>query len=421
MKKLLFLTSELPYPANSGGKLKSLQLLQRLMREYDVSLACPLKLDDRLHVIRFLAEHRGLHQVLVCATDVARTPLNLARSYLAGVPLNVFRTANSELADQVEAAIHDFDAVFVDHYESAQFVPDDYRGLRIYHAHNAYYKLWQRYAEQGGNPLYRLAAAIESKRVRKAEVALCERSDLVFASPNDIDALVAAGASARHMRETYHLGDAANLRQPRLHRDAQSRRLLYVGNLAWAPNAVGLEQFIEQVWPRLTAGYPDVRLDIVGRGATASLAQSAAADPRITLHGFVEDLEPLYRSAALSIAPLTFGAGMKVKVLSAMARGLPTVTTLVGAEGIDAKHGKHLMVSHTAADMADDIGQLLDDDVLWQRLSGESRKLIADRYTWDGLFQSMLSAMRQVEAGNTLSWVASQRRRQTQPYAPGVA
>ncbi|MEE4660747.1 MAG: glycosyl transferase, partial [Halieaceae bacterium] len=133
MKKLLFLTSELPFPANSGGKLKSLELLTRLVGEYQVSLACPLKLDDRLHVTRFLADFRGLDQVLVRATDVPRSPINLLRSYLAGVPLNVLRTANAELAAEVAAIIDDFDVVFVDHYEAGQYLPASYDGQRVYH------------------------------------------------------------------------------------------------------------------------------------------------------------------------------------------------------------------------------------------------------------------------------------------------
>lgn len=397
MKKLLFLTSELPYPGNSGGKLKSLQLLERLMDEYRVSLACPLKLDDRLHATRFLAEHRSLHKVMMRATDVARTPANLLRSYAQGVPLNVLRTANGALAAEIAAVIDEFDVVFIDHYEAAQYVPESYQGLRVYHAHNAYHKLWQRYAEQGGNPAYRIAAAIECRRVRKAEVALCDQSDLVFAAPNDIDALVSAGAEREHMRETYHLGDDANLAQPALRRAATGRRLLYVGNLAWEPNCVGLHWFLERIWPQLKQAHPDIKLDIAGRGADAKLCQLAAEDEGIALHGFVENLEPLYRKARISVAPLTFGAGMKVKVLSAMARGLPVVTTEVGAEGISASHGQHMMINNDPEAMTADILRLLSDAVLWQRLATESRELVARQYTWQGLFQNMMTAMRRME------------------------
>jgi glycosyltransferase involved in cell wall biosynthesis len=80
---------------------------------------------------------------------------------------------------------------------------------------------------------------------------------------------------------------------------------------------------------------------------------------------------------------------MKVKVLDAMARGMPTVTTSVGAEGIDMEHGKHLLVADKPHDMANEVDRLLTDPHLWQRLQVNSRALISERYTWRQLFTQM--------------------------------
>lgn len=80
---------------------------------------------------------------------------------------------------------------------------------------------------------------------------------------------------------------------------------------------------------------------------------------------------------------------MKVKVLDAMARGMPTVTTSVGAEGIEVENGRHLMVADDPAEMAASVEALLTDEILWQSLQDESRALIKERYTWRRLFDSM--------------------------------
>ena len=81
---------------------------------------------------------------------------------------------------------------------------------------------------------------------------------------------------------------------------------------------------------------------------------------------------------------------MKVKVLDAMARGIPTVTTSVGAEGIEVENGRHLLVEDDPLCMAQRIDQLLDDPGLWQELQTASRELVRERYTWRRLFSEML-------------------------------
>ena len=89
---------------------------------------------------------------------------------------------------------------------------------------------------------------------------------------------------------------------------------------------------------------------------------------------------------------------MKVKVLDAMARGMPTVTTAVGAEGIEYTDAVHLAVADSAEAMAEATLALLSDGALWQRLSRQSRALIAQRYTWRALFKAMHRALEQLEA-----------------------
>ena len=393
MKKLLFLTPELPFPPQSGGKIKTLKLLQSLAERYEVTLACPLKGEDGEHVAAFHAVspcRAHLHAPLT----VPRSARSLASSYLAGRPLNVYRTFDASLALQVRRVIDEFDLVVMDHYEVGSYVPSSYQGMRVYHAHNAYHKLWERYAALPGNPAYRAAAKLEARRVRRFEARVAMNSDLVFAAPNDARELVASGVDPETLRDTYHLGDDAQLDLPSLRFAATGRKLMYVGFLGWEANAQGLLWFIEQVWPRLVARHPTLEFDIVGKGADARLETAVAAHPGIRLHGFVDSLEDIYTTSRVSVAPLCFGSGMKVKVLDAMARGMPTVTTRVGAEGIAAQDGRHLLIADAPGEMADRIDALLDDPALWYRLQYESRALVRDRYTWRRLFDTMHCELR---------------------------
>ena len=392
MKKLLFISPELPFPAQSGGKVKTLKLVQSLAERYRVTFVSPLKLEDA-HYSEEFARVSGCVRHVHAPVDVPRNARNLLYSYAQGWPLNVRRTLDRGLQRQVGALADAHDVVVLDHYEVLPYLPEDYAGLVVYHAHNAYFKIWERYATQPGNPAMRLAAYLEAHRVRRFEAAVAGRADLVFAAPNDSRELVAAGVPADKIQDTYHLGDDTQLALPELRFEDTCEKLMYVGFLGWEPNVQGLLWFIENVWPMLEERHPALCFDIVGKNPGERLQAAVADRPAIRLTGYVADLQTVYRDSRVSVAPLLFGSGMKVKVLDAMARGIPTVTTTVGAEGIEVEDRVQLMIADDPSDMADRIGELLTDRKIWEQLQGASRALIRRQYTWQRLLNSMHGAI----------------------------
>jgi len=397
LKKLLFVSPELPFPAQSGGKLKSLRLLEHLTSRFEVTIACPLKLEDGKHLADFEKHFEGrLAGVMTEAIDVPRTPVNMLRSYAMGIPLNVLRTGAPTLGGQIAEAAKGVDIIYLDHYEVFQYVPPDFPGRLVYHAHNAYYRLWERYGEAGSNLPLRLAARLEAARVRGYESKVCNAADIVYAAPADIAAMRPFCNADVRWAETAHLGDDSQLALDPMNWAATEDRLVYVGFLGWEANVLGLLWFLEEVWPKVKAKHPTFRLDIVGKNPDDRLKAAVARAADVELLGFVADLEDVYPRSRLCTAPLTFGSGMKVKVLNAMARGIPVVTTPTGAESIEARHREHLMVCPTADDMASDIGDLLTDEVLWNRLAEQSRELIRTRYTWAAVFGEMDRALAEV-------------------------
>lgn len=387
MKKLMFLTPELPWPARSGGKLKSLKLLQALSKEYQVTLVSPLKQDDAKHLAEFK---------LICPTinhayqrvDVARSAKNLLKSYMTGDTLNVYRTFSKALAERVEAMSGKFDVIFIDHYEVFKYVPDTYQGVRVYHAHNTYHQIWSRYAEITCKPWNKLAAYMESVRVRDYELKVAKSADLVFAAPNDLEILENHGIPTSKLKVTYHLGEERHLASPDINFDHTREKLLYIGFLGWEPNSQGILWFLDHVWPVLKSNHPALEMDIVGKGADEKLEEAVASTNGVRLCGFVDDLETVYQSSRVSIAPLRFGSGMKVKVLDAMARGLPVVTTSVGAEGI-VSDTEVMKIANEPALMAEQISILLSNKSSWENLRDNARELVRTTYNWDFVIDSL--------------------------------
>jgi hypothetical protein len=151
--------------------------------------------------------------------------------------------------------------------------------------------------------------------------------------------------------------------------------LLFVGGFWHVPNGDAVLWFVEHVWPRIRARAPDVVFRIAGSDPTPEV-MALGRLPGIEVLGYVPDLTPHFDAARVFVAPLRFGAGMKGKVGQSLVNGLPIVATAIGAEGMSLVDGEHLLVADAAANFAECVLSLLDDDELWGRLQRQGRALI---------------------------------------------
>ncbi|MFK5895240.1 MAG: glycosyltransferase family 4 protein [Pseudomonadota bacterium] len=389
LPKILFITPELPYPPISGGKLKSWKLLEFLSKNYKLSVATILKENDEDQLKNFILE-TNIDNLIFSPVKKARNLSNLLKSYCLNIPINLYRTYSSYFKQKIKENIAQYDMVIVDHYEVFQYIPSDYKGKIVLHEHNAYHLMWDRYARDKKHSLsYRLVSFLEAIRVKSYEKKSCQQADCVFASPNDIDTLESIGIDKDKFHYTYHLGDDEQLKLPSIQFKQTTKSLLYIGSLQWEANVDGLLWFLEHVWPGLKEKQTDLHFTIIGKSPDQRLLKAAKNEQNITFTGFVNDLEKYYKNHRIFVAPLRFGAGMKVKVLNAMCRGIPIVTTSVGCEGMQVTNGQHMMIEDTAQEMIKSISQLLKDQNLWESLEKNSRQLIAKKYTWEALFKDM--------------------------------
>lgn len=134
----------------------------------------------------------------------------------------------------------------------------------------------------------------------------------------------------------------------------------FVGMLSIAHNDDGLSWFLRDGMPELLRAHPDAVLHVIGRGASPQVVELAQAHgDSVRLHGYVEDLDALVGSCCAMVNVLRFGSGVKIKVLDALARGLPVVTTEVGAEGI-AESSPGLVITGSAAEAGRELARLTD-------------------------------------------------------------
>ncbi|MFQ6020333.1 MAG: glycosyltransferase family 4 protein, partial [Dehalococcoidia bacterium] len=307
----------------------------------------------------------------------------LLRSYGAGLPLSVYRNYSQEMAALVQARLEGqaYDAVFVDHWLMAQYLPAGFQGLSLLHQHNAEHLIWQRQAALEMIPWRKLLLTLEGRRLRRYEATALPRLSWLFAvSERERQAIVDLGAPPQRVLLLPNLPDPRLLEQPPLKFGELPPHVLYVGTLSWQPNSQGLRSFLDESYPMLRREMPEVGLIVAGAEPPPWLQRLAKREDGLELVTPVEDAEPLYRRSRVFLETVRGGGGTKVKVLNALARGLPVVATPDGVDGIEAKADEHLLVAADAPSLVAAIRRLLEEERLWQRLSENGRALIAERY-----------------------------------------
>ena len=138
-------------------------------------------------------------------------------------------------------------------------------------------------------------------------------------------------------------------------------RVLFLGALDVATNTEAIGWFLDRVWPKVTAGHPDVVLDVVGRGPTPALRARLAAAPRVSLSADVPDVRPYLARAAVAVNPAVSGSGVNIKVIEYLDAGIPLVSTSLATRGLPLAAGTDLEVQDDEGGFADAVLDLLAD------------------------------------------------------------
>ena len=176
----------------------------------------------------------------------------------------------------------------------------------------------------------------------------------------------------------------------------------FVGSFRHPPNVDAVRFLIDVVMPRVRATLPEAVLHIVGQELPADIDVTGEG---ITYHGFVPDLDDFLTSMDVSVAALRFGAGIKGKVLSSMAAGLPVVGTSIAFEGMGVENRQHALIGDSANDFADAVIEILTNEDLWKQMSAGGLALVENSFSMEAVRVQLHEVAR--AAGVDLSEVAS--------------
>jgi glycosyltransferase involved in cell wall biosynthesis len=167
--------------------------------------------------------------------------------------------------------------------------------------------------------------------------------------------------------------------------EAEPSEVFYVGSFRHLPNLLGYRRLRDEVMPEVWKRLPRAILRVVGGPGAGSYLAGQERDPRVVIHGFVEDLRPLYARASVVAVPLVVSAGTNIKVMEAMACRKAVVSTPVGCVGLGLEDGHDAIIRENASEFGAAIIELLSDSDRRARIAANARRTVEERFSWDAI------------------------------------
>ncbi len=374
---ILFTANRFPYPPYRGDKLKIFHLATQLAKRHN------------LHLVTFLQQKsdvRYLPELEKIFSKIHLVPLGKYQSYLNSLaavfknnPFQVEYFRSAAMSEKITELrnTYSYDAVHVQHLRMAQYWADDATIPRILDLPDAYSLYWKRRVETSSG-WRRIFNRVEQKRIYNYESVLskydmslvCSKEDLFYLHnekgitniqllPNGVDVSVFSGE-----HHDYGIDDT----------------ILFTGNMDYAPNVDAVQYFAKDIFPEIKKALPGLTFVIAGQRPVKKIRSLACDDIRVT--GFVPNLADMYRTAAIVVAPLRFGAGTQNKVLEAMAMGVPVVSHHIGFDGLDISSGEGVFLAGDKGSFIRHCINLLQSRALREQAGQAGKTVITENYSW---------------------------------------
>jgi glycosyltransferase involved in cell wall biosynthesis len=388
-------------PVDTGGKIRSFNILQRLSKEHEVTLisyyggrrdpdyeaALPRQFPKSQIVYTAAPDSEGLRGVLDYLWRLPRF-----------APYSVSKFTHPAVRKTVMSRLSGghFDVAICDFLAASLNFPKKLPIPCVLFQHNVESSLWQRMAATDSHPLRKMSYALESARMLRYERrALARFHHVIAVSEHDRRQMLAMDPAS----EITVVPTGVDTKQFQVAppSSATPPRIVFTGSMDWEPNIDAVEYFCGQIWPRVLAEFPDAIFQIVGRNPFAKVQRLASRSVEVT--GTVPSVTDYLRDATVVVVPLRIGGGTRLKIYEAMAMGKALVSTSIGAEGLSFEDGRDLVLADDASSFTQAILLLLRDAQLRRRYEQAAVQLAA-QFDWSVVAGQFAEVLQRITSGS---------------------
>lgn len=392
--KILWVKPGKLLPLDTGGKLRTYNILRQLSAAHELTYLSyyggPRDESYEREVLTQLPGTRTIYSPAAGSGSIEGY-VDYLRRFPSRAPYAVSKFADPQVKKLLQQWIPQkrFDVAVCDFLASTLNFPEQLPTPTALFQHNVESVLWKRRADFEAKWLDRMVSRIEYAKMRRFEPAQARRFHHVIAVSEADRQAMSKMVDASHISVVPTGVDLS-----KFHYDPSVRPsgplVVFTGSMDWAPNVDGVEFFCNEIWPLVLAKIPKARFRIVGRDPRPRVQKLASDSVEVT--GTVPSIIQHLREAAVFVVPLRMGGGTRLKIYEGMAMGKATVSTTVGAEGLDVQHGRDILLEDSPTGFAAAIVTLLQSEDVRQRYEAAAAAT-ARKYDWSVIAQRFVGIL----------------------------
>ena len=407
--RILYFSPRDCWPLTSGARLRDYHLARELSRHAQLTYLGFLRNGETQPWRGPMGAEQNVECLLI-PLEQSYTPAKLLRGLTGPLPVTVLNYTTARMRAELTRTLAEghFDLVQMEGIHLSGYLPviarAQSRPRLICDWHNIESELLERYvANHSHSLLKRWYGARTAHLTRAREHRLLEECDgHLVCSERERQALLTRVPGAR-IRVTANGVDVEAQAAGQLERSRVPRKdVVFVGSMDYHANIDAALYFAREIWPGIYQSRPDLRFVIVGSRPVEEVTALGRLEG-ITVTGTVDSVAPYYQNALVSVVPLRVGSGTRLKVLEAMAAGVPVISTPLGAEGLNVIDGQHLLLAEGPAAFAAAVRKLAEDEDEWRRLASAGQEAVRTRYDWSAIGSSLFQYYEEVVGGEPRS------------------
>jgi glycosyltransferase involved in cell wall biosynthesis len=378
--KILMLTPYVPYPPSSGGQIRTFNLLKYLSQNNQITLVCLYKNNEEKKYIQTLYQY--CKEIYPCKRAEKPWQIkNILKTIFSSLPFLIVRNFSDEAKKIIDFLLKNekFDVIHAETFYVMPHLPKTNIPIVLVEQ-TIEYRVYQHFVNSLF-PLLKPFFNFDIIKLKHSERYFWKKANIVAAvSKTDEKNIKELEPSIKTVIIPNGAGDEMIVKKiPK--KNINPPTLLFQGNFYWLQNVEAADFLIKKIYPKLIKIHPEIKIIISGQKANKIKSKKGIEIINLNLNDY-NKVKKIYQRATIFVAPIFGPGGTRLKILAAMAAGVPVISTKVGVEGLSIKDGHHILLANNPEEFIEKINLLLKNRNLYQTIQKNAYQLIKNEYSW---------------------------------------